>query len=129
MTTHPAAVVTPTSDEVNPGFTLFANDILHLEPICWISDAQLGQVFRLIVYSCKLGSRLPKDHPLLGLIDPKIVSLCTVAEGDHLAVVRPVDLPKLMLARQQYLNARREAGAKGGRRTSALRQRRAHAAA
>ena len=100
----------------NPSFSFFANDVLHWEPIMFLTDAQLGQAFKLIVYGCKLGSALPKDHPLVGSLDPAVIQMCTRPEGDHLAVVRPCDLPRLMLDRQRYLDARRRAGSKGGRK-------------
>lgn len=106
----------------NPAFTLYANDIMHWEPIQWLSDAQLGQVFKLIVYACKLHSRVPKDHPLLTILDAKVIALCCRDDGDALAVIRPVDLPKLMLARETYLQRRRDAAAKGGRRSAQSRR-------
>lgn len=113
----------------NPGFTLFANDVLAWEPWHWLNDAELGQAFRLIVYATKLGSRLPADHPLITMLDPRIVALCTRREGDELAVVQPVDLPRLMLARETYLAARRAAASKGGKVSAARRrQRRTHVA-
>jgi hypothetical protein len=112
----------PASYLPNPAFTFFSDDVLAWEPLFWLTDAQLGQAFKLIVYGSKLGSRLPKGHPLLDLIDPKIVSLCTTDEGEYLAVVHPLDLPKLMMARRRYLDARREAGSKGGRQSVASRR-------
>ena len=106
----------------NPSFTFFANDVLAWEPIVWLTDAQLGQAFKLITYACKNGSTLPKTHPLVGSLDPKVVEMCTKVEGDHLAVVRPCDLPKLMLDRQRYLDARREAASKGGKASAKTRR-------
>jgi hypothetical protein len=47
---------------------LFANDVLHWEPINFLTEAHLGQVFKLIVYACKCGSALPADHPLLTVL-------------------------------------------------------------
>lgn len=108
----------------NPSFTFFADDVLAWEPIAWLPDAALGQAFKLITYACKNGSTLPADHPLIGMLDPKIVNLCTTPVGDHLAVVRPCDLPRLMLDRQAYLEKRRVAAAAGGRRSVETRRQR-----
>ena len=105
----------------NPAFTFFADDVLAWEPIVWLTDAQLGQAFKLITYACKNGSTLPTTHPLIALLDPKVVELCTRPERDRLAVVRPCDLPRLMLDRQRYLDARRSAGSKGGKQSAKTR--------
>ncbi len=91
----------------NPSFTFFADDALSWEPIAWLSDELLGQCFKLVVYGCKLGGALPADHPLLGLLNPKVIELCTVREGDHVLVVRPHDLPRLMSARRRWRESRR----------------------
>jgi hypothetical protein len=116
----------PRKDDPNPGFTFFANDVLAWEPLLFLTDAQLGQAFKLIVYGCKNGSELPADHPMLANLDAKVVALCTKPEGDHLAVIKPCDLPRLMLDRQRYLDARRNAGSKGGRKRMKGAERDAH---
>ena len=110
--------------EGNPAVMVFANDVLCWEPFHWLTDAQMGQVFRMLIYGCKLGGTLPRDHPLLAQIDAKLIELCTRPDGDGVAIVQPLDLPKLLADRQEYLDARRAAGSKGGRVTA--RQRRRH---
>lgn len=99
----------------NPAFTFYANDALAWEPIAWLSDEQLGQAFKLIVYGCKHGSALPAGHPLLGLLDPKVVAMCTRPEGDHVAVIAPCDLPKLMASRRKWRESRKAGADAAGR--------------
>jgi len=111
-------------DDSNPAFTLFVNDVLCWEPVHWLTDSELGQVFKLIVYGAKLGGHFPKNHPLLQTLDAKVVALCcNVDEDDCLAVVRPVDLPKLMAARREFLEKCRDSGAKGGKAAAERRRR------
>jgi hypothetical protein len=99
----------------NPSFTFFADDALAWEPIAWISDTLLGQAFKLIVYGCKHGSSLPKDHPLLSLLDSKVIALCTRPNGDRVEVIAPCDLPRLMANRQRWRESRRKGAEAAGR--------------
>jgi hypothetical protein len=99
----------------NPAFTFYANDALAWEPIAWLSDELLGQAFKLIVYGCKLGGSLPADHPLLGLLDPKVIGLCTRKVGDRVQVIAPHDLPKLMADRAKWRESRKAGAAAAGR--------------
>lgn len=99
----------------NPGFMFFANDALAWEPINFLTDEQLGQAFKLIVYGCKLGGSLPKGHPLLELLDPKVLSLCTRKRGAVVEVIAPHDLPRLMARRQQWCDSRKAGAEAAGR--------------
>ena len=99
----------------NPAFTFYANDALAWEPIAWLSDELLGQAFKLIVYGCKLGGALPADHPLLSLLDPKVIQLCTRMNGDRVQVIAPHDLPKLMAKRREWCVSRRKGAEAAGR--------------
>jgi len=99
----------------NPSFTFFADDMLAWEPIAWLGDALLGQAFKLIVYGCKLGSSLPVDHPLLGILDPKVIELCTKRDGDRVLVVAPADLPRLMADRRRWRESRKAGADAAGR--------------
>jgi hypothetical protein len=99
----------------NPGFTFYADDALSWEPIAWLPDELLGQCFKLIVYGCKLGGSLPKDHPLLGLLDPKVITLCTRPNGDRVDVIAPHDLPRLMANRKAWKESRKPGAAAAGR--------------
>jgi hypothetical protein len=96
--------------EKNPAFTFYADDALSWEPINFLSDQLLGQAFRLIVYACKNGGSLALGHPLLGLLDPKVIELCTRTVDDRIEVIAPHDLPKLMAKRRAWA-ASRKAGA------------------
>jgi hypothetical protein len=99
----------------NPAFTFFANDVLCWESFALLSDAQLGQAFKLIVYGCNAGGSLPRDHPLLGLVDPRVIELCTRTAGDRILVIAPHDLPKLMADRARWRASRRRGAEAAGR--------------
>lgn len=99
----------------NPAFMFFANDALAWEPISWLSYELLGQAFKLIVYGCKLGGSLPADHPLLAMLDPKVLNLCTRRSGDRVDVIAPHDLPRLMANRRRWRESRRAGADAAGR--------------
>jgi hypothetical protein len=99
----------------NPGFMFFANDAMAWEPIAWLPDNLLGQAFKLIVYGCKLGGSLPVNHPLLGLLDPKVLELCTRPAGDVVEVIAPHDLPRLMARRESWRKSRKAGAEAAGR--------------
>lgn len=101
--------------KANPAFTFYANDALAWEPIAWLPDDLLGQAFKLIVYGCKLGSSLPAEHPLLRLLDPKVIELCTRRDGDRVEVIAPCDLPKLMASRRRWQESRKVGAEAAGR--------------
>ena len=102
----------------NPSFTFFADDALAWEPIAWLGDALLGQCFRLIVYGTKNHGSLPSDHPLLGLLDSKVIDLCTRHEGDRVAIIAPHDLPRLMANRAKWRESRKAGATAAGRDSS-----------
>ncbi|HEV8573264.1 MAG TPA: hypothetical protein VGR43_01010, partial [Dehalococcoidia bacterium] len=91
------------------------NDALAWEPISFLDDARLGQAFKLIVYGCKLGGSLPADHPLLEMLDPKVVALCTRRVGDRVEVIAPHDLPRLMANRRRWRESRKKGADAAGR--------------
>lgn len=99
----------------NPAFTFYADDALAWEPIQWIGDALLGQCFRLIVYGAKNGGSLPITHPLLALLDPKVLGLCTRRVGDVVEIIAPHDLPRLMASRRRWRDSRKKGADAAGR--------------
>ncbi len=99
----------------NPSFTFFANDALAWEPIAWLNDGLLGQCFKLIVYATKNGGALPASHPLLGILDKKVLELCTRRKGDVVEVIAPHDLPRLMANRRRWRESRRKGAEAAGR--------------
>ena len=102
----------------NPAFTFYADDALAWEPIAWLSDALLGQCFRLIVYGTKNHGALPVTHPLLGILDPKVIELCTRRVGDLVEIIAPHDLPRLMANRRRLRESRRKGAEAAGRDAS-----------
>ena len=95
----------------------FADDVLCWEPLSWLTDAQLGQAFKLIVFGAKAGGSLLPDHPLLKLLDEKVVGLCTRRAGGRVEIIAPTDLPRLIAAREKWKRSR-AAGAAGNVRNA-----------
>lgn len=92
-------------------FTLFPRDYLGWPEREFLSPAQKGDLFELIAYAAETGTgTLPLGHPLLDRLDPTVLRLVLVPEGDVLALRQPFDLPTLLAGREHWIEGKRKAG-------------------
>jgi hypothetical protein len=102
--------------------TFFPRDYLGWSQREFLTPAQRGDLFDLIALAVDCGTGyLPGDHPIFSRIDPRVVMLATVDEGEAgVAVRHPLDLPAMLDRRRGFVDSRVESrnSPRASRRTS-----------
>jgi hypothetical protein len=94
-----------------PAFTFFPRDYLGWSAREYLSPAQRGDLLDLIATAADSGTgTLAPDHPILDRLDPTVLRLALVREGDVLAVRQPFDLPGLLARRELWIAGKVRAG-------------------
>jgi hypothetical protein len=92
-------------------FTFFPRDYLGWQGREWMTPAQRGDLFDLVAVAVDEGTgSLPKNHPIFDRIDPVVMRLAVVSEGDRFAVREPFDLPTLLGHRRAWIDGKIKGG-------------------